>query len=367
MHYAIVRSRVRISLWLILLVAALVTAMPWLYENIFIHDEDFNIGWDQLVDFESLAPANIEIDKDNYLNLNFLNDDYVFSEFRVEDIELKGVIVSADMAVKGRIIRDEQGRSIGFSGKLFSRDVTLNSKRIPPLRMAFRIIRDELEIEALRLGRSYRLGGKISLVEPFNIDLRLEIERADMRRLSRASKIKGYDAAFGIVSGSFDIKGALSGNVFSKGFIESRNGRIGSVSYKAITLRLEGFGPIINIVDSNVSHDSGRLRMDGYMDLRNIAKGNLFEGVRIRSDMKTIMWDGWDITKDGIDRLSMKKDINEKIRIGFKTMAREPVITYYERENPEEMSLEYSIGMENLKMRLKDNEEFFGIEHRVKF
>ncbi|MBU4589830.1 MAG: hypothetical protein KKG01_02790 [Candidatus Omnitrophica bacterium] len=353
-------------MWFIFLAAVLVTGVPWLYENVFVHD-DFDIGWSSMADFNSVVPDDIGTDEDSSLNLNFLNDGYVFSRFRIEDLEIKDAKVSADLITKGRILRDKQGWVIGFSGKLFSENATLNSKRIPPLRASFEIIGDELRIETLRLGRSYRLGGKIDLVEPFDVDLRLEIERADMRHISRTSKVKGRDTVFGIVSGSFNIKGALSGNIFSEGTIESRNGKISSVGYKLITLRLEGFGPIINIVDSNVSQDSGTLIMDGYVDLRNVAKGGLFDGVRIKSDLETIAWNGWDITKHGSDELSMQKDINEKMRVGFKTMTTDPVTTYEDREHPEEMSLEYKMGMENLKMKLRDNEEFFVIEHSVKF
>lgn len=366
MYYAIARSRVRVSLWFILLAAALVAGVPWLYENIFVHD-DLDIGWSSMIDSANFMPADIGAGRDGSLNLNFLNKGYVFSRFRIEDLEIKNVKVSADLIAKGRILRDRQGKAIGFSGKIFSENATMNSKIVPPLGASFKVIGDELNIEELRLGRSYRLGGRIGLVEPFNLDLRLEIERADMRRISRASNVKGRDTIFGIVSGSFNIKGALAGNIFSEGTIESRNGKIGPVSYKLITLRLEGFGPIVNIVDSNVSQDSGTLIIEGYVDLRNVAEGNLFDGMRVKSDMETIAWNGWDITKHSSDELSVVKDVSDNMRVGFKTMATDPVTAYEDKEHPEEMSLEYKMGMENLKMKLKDNEEFFGVEHSVKF
>jgi hypothetical protein len=83
--------------------------------------------------------------------------------------------------------------------------------------------------------------------------------------------------------------------------------------------------------------------------------------------MKTIAWDSWDIEKKGRDELSITKDVSDNMCVGFKTVAREPVTPYRDRENPEEMSLEYKIGSKNLKMKLKENEEFFGIEHSVEF
>jgi len=327
--------------------------MPWIYENVFIH-EDFII-------------KDEGINKEIALDLRLLNNDYVFSELKIQEMRLKDTMLSGDFIVKGRIIRDEDGKATAFSGKLFSRNITLDENPFLALRARFKITGDELEIESLRLGASYKLKGRLGLREPFKADFRLEIVRADMREIAIMVKAKNPDAVFGIMRGAFHIKGTLA-NLFSEGILESRGGRIGPIVYDLATARLEGFGPIVNIVDSSVKKDAGRLMMEGYIDLRNIAKGNLFEGLRVSSsDMKTIVWDGWDITKNGTDELSMKKAVSDDMRVGFKTMTRDSLPTYYDAESPEELSLEYRIGLQNLKMRLKEDEEFFGVEHKIKF
>ena len=84
--------------------------------------------------------------------------------------------------------------------------------------------------------------------------------------------------------------------------------------------------------------------------------------------MKTIVWDGWDISKEGSDSLKMVKEIGEKVSVGFRTFAREELLPYQKRENPDEMSLEYKLdNCQILQMKLKENEEFFGVEHKNKF
>ncbi|MBU1146841.1 MAG: hypothetical protein KKD11_00610 [Candidatus Omnitrophica bacterium] len=363
MRYVIARHKFKAVLLFILLGLCIVSIAPWVYERIFIQEEPFgNIAY-----YSPLAPEGIEINSGTFLDVDFLNDGYVFSRFRLEDFKIKDLVVSATVVTKGQIIRDKDGKEAGFSGKLSSRDIVLDSNEFLPLDMLYEIKGDVLEIRELRLGNSCRLKGNIGLAEPFNVDLHIDIIRADMRRISGFTKIKGHDLALGIVSASFDIKGDIAGNIFSEGAIESRNGKIGPVGYNFVTLKLEGFGPVINIVDSSLHQDSSSLTMEGYIDLRNIAKGGLLDGLRIKSDMKTIAWDGWDISKDGTDELTMSKDVGENLRVGFKTMRREPITTYEDRENPEEMSLEYKMGLQNLKMKLKEDEEFFGIEHSVKF
>jgi len=364
MRHLIIGHNIRMVGLLFLLGATFTLAAPWVYENIFIHEEDFIVNSESYtaVDFsEGLA-----VDKDVSLNMSFLNNDYVFSELKMYKLNFGGTIVSGDFVVKGQVYKDENGGFKEFKGKLFSDNITLNLNLFRPLGMAFRITKDELDIESLRIGKSYALKGKMSLIEPFESDFRLEIIRADIRDFARLTKVKDPNIAQGIVNGIFYIKGPMF-SLLSDGVLKSRNGKVGPVGYSSAVMRFEGFGPIVSIVDSNLKQGDGTLTVEGYMDLRNIAKGNLFDGLRISSDMKTVVWDTWDITKRGTDELSMTKEITDKMRIGFKTVAREPLTTYYDRENPEEMSLEYKIGEENINLKLKENEEFFGIEHSVEF
>ncbi len=367
MHYLIIRRKVRTILLFILLAAVFVNIMPQIYENIFVQREDFYFYTGQKnLDYRQTL-SDIEIDKSVSLDVNLLNDDFLFSKINIDGLVFKGNKFSGDIVIKGRIVRDEKGRPAGFSGKLFSGNITQNSEPLLPFRALFKIADGELEIEKLLFGNAHKLKGRLSLTAPYGVDFRLEIDRLDMRRLSSFSKLKDKNIIFGIVSGGFNITGNLADNIFSEGIIESKKGRFGSIEYDTIRLKLEGFGPIINIVDSSFKHDSGILTMEGYVDLREIPKGGFFDSVRIRSDVKTIVWQGWDITKKGTDELSMEKDIGDRMQVGFKTAIREPLTTYEDRENPEEMSLGYKIGSEQLKMKLRENEEFLVIERNIKF
>lgn len=367
MRYQIIRRKTRVAILFILLVLALAAAGPYIYKNIFVREEDFVLQDEtyEAHDLYSLL-GGAEAGEDISIDVSFLNDGYIFSGLMLEELNLKGMMLSANLVVKGKFIKGESGEVIGFSGKLFSKDTELNSNPFMDARMSFKVVNDEFLIKSLRIGQAYELKGKVSLISPFETDLRLEIDRADIRDFAVIAKIKNPDAAFGIMSGAFDIKGPLS-QLFSDGAIHSKNGKIGPVEYDLATVKIEGFGPIMNIVDSSVMQDKGSLVLEGYIDLRNIEKGDLFDGLRVKSDLKTIAWYDWDITKKGLDELSMTKDISDDMRIGFRTMARDPSTTYYDRENPEEMSLEYRVGMENLKMKLRENEEFFGIEHKIEF
>ena len=362
MRYYIVRQRIRVLLWLMLLAAVFVSIAPQVYKNIFTNDEFLDYAG--VYDFDR-APSLFtgDILEGSSLNLSFLNNDFFVSRFDVKDFKLNNVNFSADLFVKGRLTRNEKGELTGFSGKLFAKETAFNSKPFKDVSMSFDIANDELEIKSLRIGSSYELRGTVGLLAPFKTDLRLEINRADLRDFTLITKSKRLKSALGILNGAFKINGNLK-NLYSSGTVQSRNGKLGMVEYEMANIRLEGFGPIINIVDSRVKWGKGTLTMDGYVDLRDIGKAGLFGGISVRSDMKGIVWDGWDIEKKGMDELNMTKDISDNISVGFKSVAREPLTTYYERENPEEMTLEFK---DHLKMKMRENEEFFVIEHSVKF
>lgn len=367
MRYLILRRNFRIALLLILLATIIASVIPWVYSRFFIDREDLaGPGLAshkfKLQDFFRQE----EIDDRVSLNVSFLDNGYLSSELHVEGLEIKGFTASGNIFVKGRFVKDKDSGQGAFAGRLFSRDIIINSNQLMPVNASFKVTGDELEIRSLCLGRAYRLKGKIGLNPPFKTDLRLNIERADIKDLVMLAKTKRSGIALGLMNGVFYVKGELF-NLYSNGILESRNGRMGRIDYDVATIRVEGFGPIINIVDSKARWGKSLLAIEGYIDLRNLEKGNLFEGLRIKSDMKTIVWDGWDINQKGKDELSMSKDISDRMRVGFKAFAREPLTPYKDGDSLDEMSLEYKIGVEHLKMRLKENEEFFGIEHSVKF
>ncbi|MFH1782785.1 MAG: hypothetical protein ABH848_04140 [Candidatus Omnitrophota bacterium] len=361
-------QKLRKTLLITLLLAAFITGLSFIFRDIFLYDDRFfvNVDIDSMPSLSEMIDSS-HIDKELSLDVNFLNDDYFYSELNVSEYDLKGEMISGDFFIKGKILKGIDGRSAGVSGKMFSDNITFNSSPFRKMSMSFRIKDDVLEIENLRLGRSYGLKGSLALFPPYETDLHLTVERADIRDAAMLTKLKDPNVALGMMRGFFDIKGPLT-NLSSNGMIESRNGKIGPIEYSLISLKLEGLGPIISIADSSLRQKGkGLLTMEGYMDLRNIKKGNLFDGITVRSDMMTIVWDGWDISKENSSHLSMTKEINDNMIVGFKTIASEPLTTYYDRERPEEMSIEYKVGKENLKMKLKEDEEYFVVEHNIKF
>ncbi|MFA5389389.1 MAG: hypothetical protein WC312_06530 [Candidatus Omnitrophota bacterium] len=302
------------------------------------------------------------IDKAVSFNLYLSGARNLVSELKIDKLDIKGAFLSGYIILKARVLEDKT-----LAGKLYSSNMTLDSKALPELKIFFKLTKDELKIYSLNVGKAYQLKGTIGLKEPFETNVYFEIIRANLRDIALLMKAKRPEVVTGIMNGLINIKGPLK-NLESSGFIGGRQGKVGPIWYDSADIRINGAGPIINIVDSRIKQAQAVFTMEGYIDLRNISGPGLLSGIKVKSDMKTIVWDGWDISKEGVDSLKMIKDIGDNVSIGFRTFAREELPPYQKRENMDEMSLEYK--MENgqaLQMKLKENEEFFGVEHKRKF
>ncbi|MDO8603233.1 MAG: hypothetical protein Q7O04_05245 [Candidatus Omnitrophota bacterium] len=309
------------------------------------------------------APAlDLGIDKAISLDFYFFDSKRLVSELKIDNLDIKGAALSGKFILKAKVLKDN-----GLTGKIYSGDMTMNSSALPELKIFFKITKDKLRIYSLNFGKAYRLRGTIGLKEPFETNAYFEILRANLRDMALILKAKRPDVVTGIMNGLFSIKGPLA-NLESSGFIGGRSGKIGPIWYDSADIRIHGAGPIINIVNSRIRQAQATFTMEGYIDLRSMAGSNPLDYIKLKSDMKTIVWDGWDISKDGSDSLKMVKEIGEKVSVGFRTFAREELPPYQKRDKLDEMSLEYKLDNGQMfQMKLKENEEFFGIEHKKRF
>ncbi len=310
----------------------------------------------------SAKAIDLGIDKTVSLNFYFCDNKKVVSELKIDSLDIKGAILSGNFILKAKVLKDN-----GLTGKLYSSNMTINSSALPDLKIFFKLTKDKLEVYSLNFGNAYRLKGTVGLKEPFETNIYFEILRANLKDIAIITKAKRPGVVTGVMNGFFNIKGPLN-NLQSSGFISGRSGKIGPIWYDSADIRIHGIGPIINIVDSRIRQAQATFTMEGYIDLRNIVGSNLLSYIKLKSDMKQIVWDGWDISKDGSDSLKMVKDIGDKVSVGFKTFAREELPPYQKRGNLDEMSLEYKLDNgQAFQMKLKENEEFFGIEHKKRF
>ena len=163
-----------------------------------------------------------------------------------------------------------------------------------------------------------------------------------------------------------DIKGELP-NPYVKIHFITGPGFFDDIAFESIRVTADGEYPLLYFRDSRINRETGHLTVEGKLDMRKLKEGALFDDVFIKSDKETIIWEGWDITKKKMDNeVTLRKSINEDISVWYKSYLKDE--TKSEESSKDSIELEYEIfNNKSLKMKLNKEEEFFGLENKIKF
>ncbi|MDD5449459.1 MAG: translocation/assembly module TamB domain-containing protein [Candidatus Omnitrophica bacterium] len=250
------------------------------------------------------------------------------------------------------------------TGSLKTRNLVVNYKPFHDIDASWVLKKKELFLTNFSLGDAYRLFGKLKLASPYDLDLNLSINNADLADwlvFSRAEEKEGFA---GLISGKIKIKGPLQEPV-TEGNINVEEGNINDIKFSAINFNLRGRGPLFTIADSRLIKEGGVLFISGEVDLRKIGKRNIFENVKIETDHKVIVWEGWDITKS-TSEIKAEKSLGEDFGVNFKTYVNAGETNEERKES--EIGLDYKIKKdENINIKMKTDSAFVGIEHKIKF
>ena len=262
----------------------------------------------------------------------------------------------------------EKAENQVITGSLDTEGTIINYKPSKELSMHFAFRRNAIEILGLKWGRTFRLVGKLGLEPPNHIEAVALLDGTKFEEFTTFGGEGLQRAISGTVKGRLEIEGPLDTCV-SQGHITAKDGNIGTIYYENAVIHLIGKGPMITIGDSRIYRETGYLLLNGEIDLRNTGKRNMFENVVVKTDDQSIVWDGWDISKQPADEtVSLKKRINEELEIGFTASTESENIMEEDTEKKSELELKYRLkGNDNLKMELKDKEGFVGVEHKIKF
>jgi len=262
-------------------------------------------------------------------------------------------------------IYKEAGLSNILKGSLKTQTLIVNYKPFHEIESSWALKKDTLFITNIGLGNEYRLFGKVKLNKPYDVDLNLSINNADFADWLVFANSRQPAAASGLISGKVNVRGPITKPV-SEGRINITDGNINEIKFQAINFNVKGKGPILAVSDSRIHKAGGFLYMDGEIDLTKLGKRNIFEDIRIRTDQKVIVWEGWDITKD-TNEINAKKDLGDAFDVNFKTY-KDTGSIIDEEKSKNEIGFDYKIKKDDsINLRMKDDSAFVGVEHKVKF
>ena len=169
----------------------------------------------------------------------------------------------------------------------------------------------------------------------------------------------------GTVTGDLHIRGELGRDADIDAQLEFFNGNISVIGYNSAKVNIRGRGSKLEFIDSKVYTDGEALELEGSINTADIGTPRVFNNIEIKSG-QSVVWEGATVTKTPIgDEYVTGANLNEQFRVNFKTY--EAQKEQY-RPGTDEMELEYKLGAPaNLKVRMKEDDEFVGVEHKVRF
>lgn len=225
-----------------------------------------------------------------------------------------------------------------------------------------------VELKSMNFGDEFECSGFIGREKPFYGEFEIAIKDLLLEKFLELVPSSGNTKVAGVLNANFKIKGDLKGS-FSEGRLELADGTIGNVNFERMITDLKGRDSILSLDGSRIKVKNGFLIMSGFIDTRKFGKSNLLEDIKITTDNNAIVFEGWDITKDkDANEVNLSKPVGKDFNISLKTKTKSD--DAMNKENKvSELELKYKLESEDsFLMKLKgQNEEFIGIEHKIKF
>ncbi len=196
--------------------------------------------------------------------------------------------------------------------------------------------------DAARNGAEAALSGRMKLRPPYPVEMTLDLSDLKLKNLVEwfVPRLGGATVA-GRVWGRVALSGPL-GELISRGDLSGEDGQFNQQPIRGVSLRFHGKGPILRIDNSHLVRPEGTWVVEGTVDLRRLGQPDFFQTVKVTSPDRDFKMAGWQVSPlaggqadtSGVQMRRSAKDVGVPVGVNI---------------------------------RLNQEEEFVGVEHREKF
>lgn len=289
---------------------------------------------------------------------------YFTLSINANHLKILGLDLLSNYGISGKFNYDADNKLKSVTGDFSTSGSLINYDPVREIKGAYEFRDGVMKLTGVNYGDIVYANGSFGMGGRNDINLHFKFKGTQLGGLTDLAMEKGTIS--GLVFGDINIRGVLDKDINIDGKLEFLSGNISVVRYNSAKIMLRGKSSTLEFVDSKVYTGDQVLTVEGRVDLRDIGTPRLFRDVVIKSDPSTVVWAGINVMKTPTgEEYVTGTNVNEQFRVNLKT---------YESQQGNQparqdtIELEYKLGKPaNMKLKMKENEDFFGVEHKVRF
>ncbi len=279
-------------------------------------------------------------------------------------LKAMGFDLLSNYYMSGKLNYDANNRLESVTGDFSTSGSVINYDPVREIKGAYEFKDGVIKLTGVNYGDVVYANGTIGIAGKNDLDLHFKFKGAQLGGLTDLAMEKG--AVSGLVFGDMDIHGGVGKEASIAGQLEFQNGNISTVRYNSAKITLKGKSSALEFIDSKVYTGDQVLMLEGKLDLRDIGTPRIFRNLLIKADQNTVVWAGESTMKApaGGD-YAAGAGANEQFKVNLKT---------YESQQGNQVPRQDTMDAESklanqagTKLKMKENEDFFGVEHKVRF
>lgn len=313
-------------------------------------------------------------EKKEFTDIDLFYDDSAFTmHLPLSHLTVHESDISTVLNVEGRFALGGGIKGDKLTGRITTEGTVINWKPLAEeSTVEFALSKKALEVSAPKLLGGFNVQAAVLLNETLDADIRV---RAENYALSNLSAFFKADSSF--VPGRLDLEALFKGPLFEP-HVEARlrflEGSAGGRNFKVMDLNLSGVYPTVRLEQSRIMLEDGTTMQfaDKTLEVHELFRDKTLSRLIGESQQDTLVWGEWEFSRP-LDENQKPELLAERL-LGSRSRAYVKASNEDEQEmkmtdsKPIEAGFEYRLrSKDSLKFNVKDDEEFVGVEHKMKF
>ncbi len=294
-------------------------------------------------------------------------------EIPVSHVNMAESDVTSLVKVKGHLARLPDGND-ALIGHIHTEGTVINWKPLSEeSKFDFIFTEDYFRLVSSNFLGGIGVTGEVDFKDDFNLDLSIE---ALGYSLDNLSTFLSADAAFKL-QGHMDLDIQFSGSPWApqvNGHTRIYRGWVSRRDFKAMDLNMAGVYPTVKLEGSRILMEDGTsMRLaDRTLEVKDLFREKTYENLVAEAQQDTVVWGDWEFSrpKDARDQSEflMQRILGDKARVHLREYNdRNEAFDSIDSKRVE-VGFEYRLrAKDSLKLELREDEEFVGIERKLKF